>query len=110
MISTEALMNALIGSVISSGVLIVLGKAIIREAIKEDLKEVKHRIDEMEKEVKHRIDEMEKETNRRMTQIEKDYVPCTLCDAQTAHTTNLFSSIDSKLEILIEHSVNNKPY
>ena len=99
MISTEALMNALIGSVISSGVLIVLGKAIIREAIKEDLKEVKHR-----------IDEMEKETNRRMTQIEKDYVPCTLCDAQTAHTTNLFSSIDSKLEILIEHSVNNKPY
>lgn len=99
MVSSEALMNALLGSIISSGVLILIGKAIIREAIKEDLAEVKRRIDEMEKEI-----------NRRITQIEKDYVPCTLCDAQTEHTTKLFSSIDSKLEILIEHSVNSRPY
>lgn len=83
MINTDVIYTSVISAIISNGILLFIGKAVIHELIKEDLKEI----------------------SRRMDTIEKEYVPCDYCDAQNQNNQTILQSIDSKLEILLEHQL-----
>lgn len=79
----NTVLTSLLSALISSGILLFIGKAVIREALREDIKRIEDKI----------------------SRVEQDYVTCAYCANQNEHTTGLFKSIDSKLEILIEHNM-----
>ena len=79
----NTILSSLVSALISSGILLFIGKAVIREVLRDDIKRIEDKI----------------------SRVEKDYVTCAYCATQNEHTTGLFKSIDSKLEILIEHNM-----
>ena len=76
-------------------------KAAIKEAIKEDLTKIETSIEELKKaseaedaKLHHRIDE-----------VRSEYVTCDYCKTQNDNTNRLLSSIDHKLDMLLDHNM-----
>lgn len=76
-------------------------KAAIKEAIKDDLNKLETSIEGLKKSTQKDISYI----HRRIDEVKNDYVTCEYCKTQNDNTNRLLSSIDHKLDMLLEHNM-----
>lgn len=76
-------------------------KAAIKEAIKDDLQKIEISIDELKK----ASEEEDSKLHKRIDEVRSEYVTCEYCKTQNDNTVRLFTSIDHKLDMLLEHNM-----
>ena len=76
-------------------------KAAIKEAIKEDLTKIENSIEELRK----TSEKEDARLHQRIDEVKNDYVTCEYCKTQNDNTNRLLSSIDHKLDMLLNHNM-----
>lgn len=76
-------------------------KAAIKEAIKEDLTKIETSIEAL----KISCEKEDAALHERISNIKHEYVTCEYCKVQNDNTARLFSSIDHKLDMLLDHNM-----
>lgn len=82
-------------------------KETAKEALKEDIDDLKLKNTEAKKEVKDFMDELKKADeglHGRINTVEKDFVRCEFCKMQHSNLDKNFENINSKLDILIDNA------
>jgi len=76
-------------------------KAAIKEAIKDDLQEIETSIETL----RISCEKEDAALHERISNIKHEYVTCEYCKLQNDNTARLFSSIDRKLDMLLDHNM-----
>ena len=105
MMNLENILTIILSFLLGSGLTCWVAKAIlekiVRESLAKELKEIKERFDKLEQKS---ISDDEKIINE-INDIKKNYVTCNFCNLQIENTNRIHSSIDNKLNTIINHLI-----